>query len=129
MKTQQMKKLHPAMGLLGCLGFQGILGFTLNQPAFCTFFAFFGFFSWFWWAKLSNEPWDERLLANRLRATNKALSLCFGIVFVGMVLVSSLPDFQETGFALHLLISIVSLGFATAMVLTVYLTNKYDQEN
>jgi len=129
MKTRQMKKLHPAMGLLGCLGFQGILGFTLNQPAFCTFFAFFGFFSWFWWAKLSNEPWDERLLANRLRATNKALSLCFGIVFVGMVLVSLLPGFQETGFALHVLISIVSLGFATASNLTAYLTNKYDQED
>ena len=129
MKTHQMKKLHPAMGLLGILGFMGILGFTLNQPSFCTFFAFFGFFSWFWWGKLSNEPWDERLIANRLRATNKAFSLCFGFVFIGIVLVTSLPGFQETGFALHVLISIVSLGFAAGLVLTSYLTNKYDQED
>ena len=129
MKTRQMKKLHPAMGLLGCLGFQGILGFTLNQPAFCTFFAFFGFFSWFWWGKLSQEPWDERLVSNQLRATNKAFSLCFGIVFNGMVLVGLLPGFQETGFALHSIISIVSLGFATALVLTAFLTSKYDRED
>lgn len=129
MKTDQMKKIHPAMGLSGCLGFLGILGFVFNQPVFCTFFGFFGFFSWFWWGKLSQEPWDERLVSNQLRATNKAFSLCFGIVFNGMVLVGLLPGFQETGFALHSIISIVSLGFATALVLTAFLTSKYDRED
>ncbi len=129
MNTNQMRKLHPAMGLMGFLGFLGILGFTFNQPSFCTFFAFFGFFSWFWWGKLSNEPWDERLIANQLRATNKAFSLCFSIVFAGMVLIGLLSRLQETGFAIHLLISIVSLGNGTAMTLTAYLTNKYDQED
>ena len=129
MKTNQMIKIHPAMGLLGCLGFMGILGFTLNQPASCAFFNFFGFFSSFWWRTLSNEPWDERLLANRLRASNKAMTLCFSIVFLGMVLVGLLPALRNTEFAIHLLISIVSLGFATASNLTAYLTSKYDRED
>ena len=47
MNTNQMRKLHPAMGLMGFLGILGILGFTFNQASFCTFFAFFGFFPGF----------------------------------------------------------------------------------
>ena len=128
MKNNQRRKVHPAMGALGIFGFLGLLGFALNEPVFCSFFGFFGFSSWFWWGKLAKEQWDERLAANQLRATNKAMTACFAFIFSGMVLLGNFIDSQNTALAYPLLISVVSLGFAATLNLTAYLTWKYDRE-
>lgn len=129
MKNKQRRKIPPAMGLLGLLGFMGVLGIEFKEPAFFSFFGFFGFFSWYWWGKLSKEQWDERLVANQLRATNNAMSLCFGFIFAVMVISGSLIGSRDPALAYSILVSLVSLGFAAALNLTAYLTWKYDRED
>lgn len=129
MKKNQKIAIHPAMGIFGLLGGMGLLGFMLDQPTFCGFFGFFGFFSWYWWGKLAKEPWDERLIENQLRATNLAMRLCFGLIFACMILSGNFIGSHNPQLAYPILISIVSLGFATAMNLTAYLTWKYDRED
>ena len=117
------------MGLCGIMGFLGFLGFLFREPTFYTFFAFFGFFSWYWWGKLKIEQWDERLIANQLRATNKAMRLCFGLVYGGMIISANSIADNNIDTAYAILVIIVSLGFATALNLIAYLTWKYDQED
>ena len=129
MNYNQRRKIHPAMGACGLLGFMGFLGIAFNEPTFCSFFSFFGFISWYWYGKLAREQWDERLVANQLRATNKAMSLCFSSIFAGMILIGNFIGFDNTALAYPALIILVSLGFATAFNLTAYLTWKYDRED
>ena len=129
MKDNKRRNIHPAMGFFGLFGFMGLLGIAFNEPTFYSFFSFFGFFSWYWWGKLSKEQWDERLVANQLRATNKAMGLCFGFVFSGMILSGNFIGSHNTALAYPILIAIVSLGFAAALNLAAYLTWKYDRED
>lgn len=129
MKNNQQRKIHPAMGILGILGGLGILGFIFKEPIFCSFFGFFGFCSWFWWGKLSKEQWDERLVANQLRATNKAMTACIVFIYAGMILLGNFISSHNMALAYPLLISIVSLGYAIALNLSAYLTWKYDRED
>lgn len=128
MKNYPSQKIRSTMGILGLLGLLGVLGFLLEEPIFCSFFAFFGFGSWFWWGKLAKEQWDERLIANQLRATNEATTVCFALIFAGMILTGNVIDSHNIKLAYTLLISLVSLGFATSSNLTAYLTWKYDRE-
>lgn len=128
MNDNQRRKIRPSMGIAGVMGLMGFLGIGTGQPTFFAFFGFFGFFSWYWWGKLAQEPWDERLTENQLRATNFAMQFGFGFIFAAMIISGNLISSDNPTLAYSVLIAIVSLGFAAAMNLTAYLTYKYDRE-
>lgn len=119
------RKIKSSYWLLGFFGFLGIQGFY-NDPVYYVFFSFFGFSAYYWWGKLGTQD-DERLIANRQKASSIAMRLTLTIIFVITVLSGILFSGQYEQLYVILLIT-VSLSFALGIVLWAYLTYRYDIE-
>lgn len=118
-------KIRPWYGLFGLLGFLGCLYFVFQEAFLLCFFSFFGFFAFYWEGKMQGEQADERLIANQLKAKNRAAVLSWGPLWVFFLFAwPRLP--QEIGYpALGIA---VALCFGLQMVLNSYLTYRFDKE-
>ena len=120
-------KIEKHLWLLGFLGFLGCLGFLQNSGYL--FFAFFGFFSWFWEYRLRQGGEDERLQGNRAKAAQRALTISMVIIWGSAILISSggqNPTITELENKNSLMLMVISMGFALSLILSSYLTYRYD---
>lgn len=131
---KKQKKIRKYEWLLGFLGFAGLYGMFDNNPPEILFFAFFGFFSRFWDYKFQNEIEDERLIENRYRATSVAFKSSFSIVLliiaVGCTILRALvKPLRSLENQYKFILAVIAFGFAFAMLLTSYLTYRFDKKD
>lgn len=131
-KSGPIKKYQWCMGFLGFTGFLGFFDPSQDSTLFL-FFGFFGFFSWYWEYKLQQSGEDERLLQNRLKATNIAFRTAIFMVWFGAMLVNNLlpkifVKMQILQNKYHFITIIIALGYAVGLILASYLTYRFDNK-
>lgn len=122
------KHVKSWMGILGFLGLLGMISFPLKEPTFLLFFTFFGFFSFYWWGKMSGEEEDERMAENYLKASSFSNRAGFSIIFIGAILLNSSFGNISIDNKYAILLILIAISFATANIMTAFLTHKYDTQ-
>lgn len=123
-----MVKAKKKLGLLGGLGFLGVLYFYNHKVLFLLFFMFFSFFSFFILSKFDGTIQDECFLADQYKAAYWSQKIGYGASITLIILITDVLNINDFEIKYTLLVGGLSFIFSIAWLIYAVLLNLFEKE-